>query len=397
MVSIDQNVISGLEACLLDPPPRLGSCRFGLLMNQASVNRQGEAACYLMANAFPGWLTTLFSPQHGLSGKQQANMVETADSYHVELDLPVYSLYSETRRPTEKMLREIDCLVIDLQDVGTRVYTYIWTVSYCLEVCQQAGLPVIVLDRVNPIGGSQVEGPCLALDYASFVGRAALPMRHGLTIGELTRWINREMQIDAEVEVIPLQGWDRSRMFDRTGLPWVPPSPNLPGWETCLVYSGQVILETTNVSEGRGTERPFRQFGAPYIDSSRLLQQLQELELPGVAWETTTFEPTFDKWSGQCCQGLTMQVSDPGTFRPYRTTLAIVSSIAHLWPTEFDWLPPPYEYEAEKMPVDIVTGSDALRSAIGDGTLLQAGALDALSSVDRQSWWDRTAAARIYD
>ncbi len=388
-------VTSGLEACLADPPDILRSGRFGLLMNQASVDRNGQLACYLMESAFPGWLTTLFSPQHGFAGKQQANMIESRDSYHVELDLPVYILYSNTRRPTEKMLRDIDCLVIDLQDVGTRVYTYIWTISYCLEACQQAGLPVLVLDRVNPIGGLQVEGPCLDMDYASFVGRAALPMRHALTIGELARWVNREMQIGANLEVIPLQGWDRSRMFDRTGLPWIAPSPNLPGWEHCLVYPGQVVLEATNISEGRGTDQPFRQFGAPYIEAARLLEQLSNLDLPGISWVPTMFQPTFDKWTGQVCHGLAMQVTDAVAFRPYRTTLALIAEVAGLWPDDFEWTLPPYEYEMEKMPVDIVTGSDAVRKALAAGCLLDD--LDTLAAGDQAAWWEQTASIRIYD
>ena len=388
-------VISGLEACLADPPDILKSGRFGLLMNQASVDRHGQLACYLMENAFPGWLTTLFSPQHGFAGKQQANMIESRDSYHIELGLPVYSLYSDTRRPTEKMLRDIDCLVIDLQDVGTRVYTYIWTISYCLEACQQASLPVIILDRVNPIGGLQVEGPCLELDYASFVGRAAVPMRHALTIGELACWVNREMQIGANLEVIPVQGWERSRMFDQTGLPWIAPSPNLPSWENCLVYPGQVVLEATNISEGRGTDQPFRQFGAPFIQAASLLEQLSKLELPGVSWSPTTFQPTFDKWTGEACHGLVLQVTDPVAFRPYRTTLALIAEVARLWPDDFAWISPPYEYEMEKMPVDIVTGSDALRKAVSAGSVVAE--LDRLATGDQAAWWEETASIRIYD
>jgi len=393
-VANEQPVVSGLEACLADPPELLRRTRFGLLMNQASVNREGEAAHYLMANAFPGWLTALFSPQHGLWGKQQANMIETPTSYHLELDLPVYSLYSETRKPTEQMLREIDCLVIDLQDVGTRVYTYIWTISYCLQACQEAGLPVVVLDRVNPIGGQLVEGSCLEPNYTSFVGRAAVPMRHGLTVGEMTCWINESMKINADLEVVSLQGWERSRQFDQCGLPWVAPSPNLPSWETCLVYPGQVVLETTNISEGRGTDQPFLQCGAPYIDANILLEQMSLLDLPGISWSPTTFEPTFDKWTGQVCQGLVLEVTNAVTFRPYRTTLALIATVASLWPEDFQWILPPYEYETEKMPVDIVTGSDAVRQAIESGRLLDD--LDLLAEANRDSWWDATARARIY-
>lgn len=222
-------------------------------MNQASVNHDFRYACDLLDQRFPGQLRVLLSPQHGFWGEQQANMVESAHTQYAPLNLPVFSLYAESRRPTDIMLTDIDCLVIDLQDVGTRVYTFIWTMLECLRGCAQNNVRVVVLDRPNPLGGEVVEGPVLDNSFRSFVGGSEIPLRHGLTIGELAQLLNTEEHIDAELTVVPMSGWDRSMLFPQTGLSWVPPSPNMPRWQTALLYPGQVLLEGTSLSEGRGT------------------------------------------------------------------------------------------------------------------------------------------------
>ena len=231
--------------------------RFGLVCNQASVARPFRHAADALAQRYPGKLAAIFGPQHGLWSTEQDNMIETGHARHPRLGVPVHSLYGETRKPQQQWLDGLDLLVVDLQDVGTRVYTYVWTLTYCLEACAQKGIPVLVLDRPNPLGGDVAEGQALDLRYQSFVGRAPLPMRHGLTIGELAKWCNDVMGLSADVRVLPMQGWRRSMLWADTGRAWVPPSPNLPRHEGALVYPGQVLLEGTELSEGRGTTTPF--------------------------------------------------------------------------------------------------------------------------------------------
>lgn len=357
-------VTVGLEACLADPPAVLRSGRFGLLANQASVDHRFRYAWDLLAERFPGRLLALFSPQHGLWGEQQANMIESPHASHPRLGVPVYSLYSETRRPTPEMLDGLDCFVIDLQDVGTRVYTFLWTASYCLEACAELRIPVLVLDRPNPVGGEIVEGPLLEPEYRSFVGRACLPMRHALTMAELVRHVNDELQIGADVQVVPCEGLSRAMWFEDTGRAWVPPSPNLPRLEGVALYPGQVLLEGTNLSEGRGTTVPFEVVGAPFIDPERLALQVEALALPGLRLRPIRFAPTFDKWLGRSCGGVQLHITDRNALRAYRTTVALLLSVRRLWPDEFRWLTPPYEYETEKMPIDILSGSDQLRRTL---------------------------------
>ncbi|MBI3463032.1 MAG: DUF1343 domain-containing protein, partial [Planctomycetes bacterium] len=331
----------GLETCLDAPPEILRGQRFGLLMNQASIDHRFRYAHHLLAERFPGQLKALFSPQHGLWGEQQDNMIESAHRTDQRLGVPVYSLYSKTRRPTPEMLDGLDCLVVDLQDVGTRVYTFIWTVSYCLEACAATGIPVVVLDRPNPIGGELVEGPCLDPAFASFVGRAPIPMRHALTMGEMAAYLNDHFKLGAELYVVRMNGWRRAMTFSETGLPWVLPSPNLPRIEGVDVYPGQVLLEGTNLSEGRGTTVPFEVCGAPYIDPEQLIEALGAFDLPGLSLRPIRFEPTFQKWKGQSCGGLYLHVTDRQTFRPYRATLAMLACVRRLWPNDFAWRSPP--------------------------------------------------------
>lgn len=384
----------GLEASIENPPDLLRSARrFGLLANQASVDRNFRHAPEALHTRFPGKLGALFGPQHGLWSTEQDNMVETGHGAHARLAVPVHSLYSETRKPTQQMLDGLDLLVVDLQDVGTRVYTYIWTLTHCLEACAQKGIPVLVLDRPNPLGGELAEGPLLDLQFQSFVGRAAIPMRHGLTLGELARFCNDSMGLGADLHVVPMRGWRRSMLWPETGRAWVPPSPNLPRWEGTLVYPGQVLLEGTNLSEGRGTTTPFEQCGAPFVEPWQLQALLSTKALAGVAMRPVQFEPTFQKWHGAACGGLYLHVTDPATFRPYRTTLALLRAVRELWPQQFAWNPPPYEYEAVKMPIDILAGSGAVRSFVdGDRPWRDLEQLAAAPT----DWWQRVRRFLLY-
>jgi uncharacterized protein YbbC (DUF1343 family) len=355
----------GLEVACLNPPEPLRTCkRFGLVSNQASVDRHFRHAADVLHTRFPGKLGALFGPQHGLWSTEQDNMIETGHARSDRFGVPVWSLYSETRKPSQQMLDGLDLLVVDLQDVGTRVYTYVWTLTHCLEACAQKGIPVLVLDRPNPLGGEVAEGPLLDLRWQSFVGRASVPMRHALTLGELARFCNDAMGLGADVRVVPMQGWRRAMLWPETGRAWVPPSPNLPRFEGALVYPGQVLLEGTNLSEGRGTTTPFEQFGAPWLDPWQLQALVSTHELRGVAVRPVRFEPTFQKHANLACGGLFLHVTDPATFRSYRTTLAILRAVRELWPRAFDWRQPPYEYEHVHLPIDILAGSPAAREFV---------------------------------
>jgi uncharacterized protein YbbC (DUF1343 family) len=387
----------GLELVLDSPPEPLARARrFGLLMNQASVDGRFRYAHDLLAARFPGRVAALFGPQHGLWSEQQDNMIETAHAVDPGLGVPVHSLYSERRQPTPEMLDGLDLLVVDLQDVGTRVYTYVWTLLLTLEACAEAGVPVLVLDRPNPLGGLAVEGPLLEPSCASFVGLAPIPMRHALTIGELARWFVSTRGIRVDLHVQPLRGWSRTALWSDLGRPWVPTSPNLPRFLGVLVYPGQVLLEGTNLSEGRGTTTPFEVCGAPWLEPRALAGALRELGAdPQIALRPYRFEPTFHKFAGQSCGGLFLHPLDPRTARSYRTTLALLAAARRLAPDRFAWRPPPYEYETERMPIDILTGSPRTRLAIDGGA--EAADLDELAAVDAAAWTAATGAARLYD
>jgi uncharacterized protein YbbC (DUF1343 family) len=357
-------VKTGLEKLIEQPPGFITGRRLGLLCNPASVNGQLVHARHLIHALVGGHLTALYAPQHGFYAEKQDNMIESAHRQDAALGLPVYSLYGETRIPTEEMLAPIDLLLVDLQDAGTRVYTFIYTLSYCMEVCARLGKKVVVLDRPNPVGGERIEGNCLDPQYRSFVGRYPIPMRHGLTIGEIARLFNASFGIACDLTVIPMEGWSREMLFENTGLPWVAPSPNLPSPRCALVYPGQVIWEGTNLSEGRGTTQPFELFGAPFLEPADILDQLDPADLNGAILRPLEFEPTAQKWNGQRCRGFQIHVTDPSIYRPYRTSLRLLQLICKLYPQAFEWKQPPYEYEYEKLPIDLILGDQEVRRGI---------------------------------
>ncbi len=294
-------------------------------------------------------------------------MRETGHGTHPRLGIPIYSLYSQTRRPSAEMLADVDTVLIDLQDVGTRVYTFATTVLFMMEACAAAGKKALILDRPNPINGLLVEGNVLDPAYSSFVGPFPIPMRHGLTLGELMTLYNEEYGIKCDLKIVPMVGWNRNEYFEETGLPWVLPSPNMPLVETAVVYPGQVILEGTNLSEGRGTTRPFEIFGAPFLEPDSVREVLDSETLRGAILREVDFKPTFNKWAGELCRGFQIHVTDRNVFRPYRATLAIISALLKLYPGDFNWSDPPYEYVHDKLPIDVILGDDRVRRDLEQG------------------------------
>ena len=331
--------------------------RVGLVCNPASVDSGLEHAADLFARHPRVHLAALFGPQHGFRSDVQDNMIETRHGQDEVRRVPVYSLYSETREPTAKMLAGLDALVIDLQDVGSRIYTFIYTMANCLIAARKHGVKAIVCDRPNPIGGVAVEGPMLVPGFESFVGQYPIPMRHGMTIGELAQLFNAEFGIGADLEIARMEGWRREMYFDATGLPWVMPSPNMPTLESAVVYPGCVLFEGTNVSEGRGTTRPFELVGAPWAMAERFAEGMNRTGLPGVRFRPAVFEPTFQKHSRTACGGCQLHVTDRQAFRSVETGVALIAAFRTADPARFKWRDPPYEYEAHKMPIDILAGS----------------------------------------
>ncbi len=357
-------VQTGLEKLVTRPQQWIRDERLGLLCNPASVDRQITHARTLIHQAFPRKLKALYSPQHGFFAEKQDNMIESEDLLDPVLQIPVFSLYGQTRIPSARMFEPIDVLIVDLQDVGTRVYTFIYTLSYCLEAAAKYDIRVLVLDRPNPINGIDIEGNQLASDCKSFVGRFPIPMRHGLTIGELAVLFNDHFNIGCDLEVIPMKGWQRSMLFTDTGLPWVAPSPNLPTLMSAMVYPGQVLWEGTNVSEGRGTTQPFELFGAPYIEVEKITAVLETEKIPGVLFRPVVFQPTSNKWPETPCNGFQIHVTDPLRYRPYKTTLHLLRAIMAQHRGQFEWMPPPYEYEFDRLPIDLIIGDRGIRERL---------------------------------
>jgi len=354
----------GVEQFLAASTGRLSGQRLGLLCNAASVDHNLIHSRQRIAQKFGGQLTALLSPQHGFSAEKQDNMIESDHDIDPMLQIPIFSLYSQTRIPTREMMEHLDVLLIDLQDVGTRVYTFVYTASHCLEAARDYGKKVIVLDRPNPIGGLAVEGNCLQPQWASFVGRYPIPMRHGMTMGEWLLMVNDRFGIECDLEVLAMSGWRREMLFHETGLPWVAPSPNLPTPASALVYPGQVIWEGTNVSEGRGTTQPFEIFGAPFIDPEAIFEALDKRHPGGTFLRPVAFEPTANKWQGQVCRGFQIHVIDPANYQPFRTSLALLQAVMKCHPEAFQWKPPPYEYEYQRLPMDLILGSRDIRKRL---------------------------------
>jgi uncharacterized protein YbbC (DUF1343 family) len=365
-----EHVSTGLDRICEGEWKKLKGYPVGLLANQASLDSKLNTAREVIEKHLPGQLKALFGPQHGYGGADQDNMVETDHSSDEISNIPIYSLYAGTREPLDHMLDDLDVLIIDLQDVGTRVYTFAPTMLNCLKAAARCGKKVLVLDRPNPLGGDVVEGNLLKPDFYSFVGPYSFPMRHGLTMGEMARVFARMYKLDCDLEIVVMHGWRREMLWGETGLRWIMPSPNMPFADTALVYPGQVIWEGTNLSEGRGTCRPFEIFGAPWLDPAEIRQRLDPVAEKGCYLQEYTFRPTFHKWNGRLCRGFIIHVVDPHVFRPYTTSIALMKTVMDIYRSCFEWKKPPYEYEYKRRPIDLIVGDSSIRHDLESGASL---------------------------
>ena len=365
-----QPVQLGLERLLEDVPDSIRRARVGLICNQASVDHGFRHAADLLHQHGQIDLRALFGPQHGIRGDVQDNMIESGHSIDRKTGLPVHSLYSETREPTDAMLQDVDTLIFDMQDVGCRIYTFVYTLANCMRAARRLGKRVVVCDRPNPINGADVAGNILEPEYASFVGQFPLPTRPGMTVGELAQLFNEHFKIECDLEVIPMIGWKREFWHDETDAPWVMPSPNMPTLDAATVFPGAVHFEGTQVSEGRGTTKPFELIGAPYIDPDDYADALNGLGLSGVYFRSCVFQPTFQKHAGVSCGGVQIHVLDRNSFEPWITGIAMAKFAHDMYRDEFRWKEPPYEYVYDKNPFDVISGTAKIREAFEKGIAL---------------------------
>ncbi len=363
-------VVTGLERVLSDREGALAGKRVGLIANPTTVDTHLRHAVDLLAAHPKVDLRVLFGPEHGLRGDAQ-DMIAVGAARDARTGLPVYSLYGTDEgslTPPPESLEGLDVVVFDIQDVGSRYYTYVWTMVLAMRACAAAGVGFVVLDRPNPIGGHLVEGGAIEPGYHSFVGLCSLPNRHGLTAGEIARWVMDTEKLDLALEIVTMHGWQRAMYFEDTGLPWILPSPNMPTRDTALVYPGMCLVEGTELSEGRGTTRPFELAGAPFIDSQALAEALADL--PGLVPRPVVFRPTFHKWAGQPCGGVQLHVTDREAFRPYLTGVAFLREIRMRWPEHFAWRTKAYEFVADIPAIDLLAGSALVRQGIDAGAAL---------------------------
>ncbi|NMB52263.1 MAG: DUF1343 domain-containing protein [Bacteroidales bacterium] len=358
-------VTTGLEILAGDLPHSLKGKRVSVLCHAPSITRDFTHITDILSEIKDIRLSAIFGPQHGIFGQTQDNMIEWEGAMHPKYGIPVFSLYGQHRKPTPEMLDKTDALLIDLQDIGARLYTYIWTVKLCMEACAEQNIPDWVLDRPNPIGKLSADGPVLKEEYFTFVGGASIPLCHRMTIGEMALWIRDKYHPGCELNVIWMKGWHRSSLYSETGLPWVLPSPNMPSLQTALVYPGTVLAEALNLSEGRGTTIPFELIGAPFIDVYKLKDNLDKRKIEGCAFRIHNFIPTFNKYKDEYCNGIQIHVTDPLKYRPVGVALelfdAIIETSAH---DAFQFIPPPYEYETRLMPFDILSGDSVMRQTL---------------------------------
>ncbi len=366
-----KRTILGLEKFCETGGSTTRGLRVGLVCNQASVDHKYRHAADLLRSTDGIDLRALFGPQHGIRGDVQDNMVETPHARDSETGLTVFSLYSETREPTSEMLEDVDVLVVDLQDVGCRIYTFVYTLANCMRAAKKFGKKVLLCDRPNPLGGLKISGTVLDPAFASFVGQFPIPTRHGLTIGELAIMFRDVWGLECDLEVVTMEGWSRELWFDETDVPWVLPSPNMPTLDSATVFPGTVHLEGTQISEGRGTTRPFELVGAPYIEAAEYARTLERIGLPGVKFRASNFLPTFQKHAGETCGGVQIHVADRETFEPFNTGVAVVKACYEMYGEDFKWKNPPYEYVFDQNPFDVIAGTDRLRESIERGDSLE--------------------------
>ena len=358
-------VSTGLESFLSNIPSELNGKRVGVLCHAPSITKDFSHIIDIFWELKQFKLSAVFGPQHGLHGQTQDNMIEWQSQKHPVYNIPLYSLYGEHRKPNPEMLGQIDALVVDLQDTGTRIYTYIWTVKLCIEACAEAGIPVWVLDRPNPVGRLSCDGPVLKEEFFTFVGGACIPLCHRMTLGEMAIWIKGKYHPSVDLKIIHMKNWRRSSVYSETGLPWVLPSPNMPSLQTAIVYPGTVLIEALNLSEGRGTTLPFELFGAPFINGEKLLKNLRERKLKGCAFRIHDYIPTFHKFCGELCHGLQIHVTDIANFKPVETAVELFDAIIETSaPDSLRFIPPPYEYEYKLMPFDILSGDAGIRETL---------------------------------